>query len=41
MVLFVGVAGVYYNNIGVIGIMGLATITYFAGYIILKQEHRK
>ena len=39
--LFVFIAVFFYKNTDIISIMALATVTYFAGYIVLKQEHNK
>lgn len=41
IVLFLAVAAFHYSNIGVVAIMGLATLLYGVGYIVIKQEHRK
>ena len=41
IVLFLAVAAFNYSNLGVVAIMGLATVLYGVGYIVIKQEHKK
>jgi len=41
IVLFVGIALYCYDNTGILVLMTLSTLTYLAGYIMLKQEHSK
>ncbi len=41
ILLFIGVAAFNYTNTLIIALMGVSTLTYLVGYIMLKQEHRK